>query len=187
MTNEELAVRIKAGERDRLLELWDQVRDLIAWYAVRRYDAAPGLGGVEVDDLIQAGYIAVAEAVESFDPGAGYKFTTWLKLPLKTAFAEAGGYRSDKQKMDPLHRCDSLDRPWGDEDGATVGDMQPASGDCFEEAERRIWLEQLRAALDRALAELPADWRDTLERRYYHGQSMRAVADDLHATVPSVS
>lgn len=179
MTNEELAVRIKAGERDQLMELWEQVRDLIAWYAVRRYNAAPGLGGVEVDDLIQAGFIAMVEAVESFDPGAGYKFTSWLTFPLKNAFAEAGGYKSDKQKLDPLHRCDSLDRPIGDDDGTTVGDIQPEPGDCFEETERRIWLEQLRTVLDRAMEALPADWREILERRYYLGQSQRAVAEEM--------
>lgn len=179
MSNEELAVRIKAGERDRLLELWGQVRDMIARNAVRRYNVAPGLGGVEVDDLIQAGFIAMVEAVESFDPGAGYKFTTWLNLPLKTAFAEAGGYRSEKQKMDPLHRCDSLDRPVGEDDGDTLGDLQAAPDDDMEAVERRIWLEQLRATLDRALGDLPADWREILERRYYRGQSQQAVAEAL--------
>ena len=30
MSNEELAVLIKAGERDWLMELWEQVKDLIA-------------------------------------------------------------------------------------------------------------------------------------------------------------
>lgn len=179
MTNEELAVRIKTGERDRLLELWEQVRDLIARNAVRRYNSAPGLGGVEVDDLIQAGFIAMVEAVESFDPGAGYKFTTWLNLPLKTAFAEAGGYRSEKQKMDPLHHCDSLDRPIGEDDGDTLGYFQAAPDDDLEAVERKIWLEQLRATLDRALEELPADWREILKRRYYRSHSQQAVAEAL--------
>lgn len=179
MTNEELAVRIKAGERDRLLELWGQVRDLIAWYAVRRYHAAPGLGGVEVDDLIQAGFIAMVEAVESFDPGAGCKFSMYLRLPLKNAFAEAGGYKSEKQKLDPLHRCDSLDRPINEAGDTTLGEMQLAP-DCYEDVERRIWLEQLRAALDRAMEDLPADWREILARRYYQGQSQQAVAEEMH-------
>ena len=178
MSNEELAARIKAGERDRLLELWAQVRELIAWYAVRRYNAAPGLGGVEVDDLIQAGFIAMVEAVDSFDPGAGYKFSTWLKLTLRTAFAEAGGYRSKRQKMDPLHRCDSLDRPLDDEGGATLGELQ-AAPDCFDDTERQIWREQLRAVLDKALEDLPADWREILERRYYRGQSQQVVAEGM--------
>ena len=179
MSNEELAVRIKAGERDRLLELWVQVKDLVAWYAVRRYNAAPGLGGVEVDDLIQSGFIAMVEAVESFDPGAGYKFSTWMKRPLQTAFAKAGGYLTEKQKMDPLHRCDSLDRPVGEDDGDTLGDLQAAPDDDMEAAERRIWLEQLRAALDKAVATLPAEWEELIDRHYYLGETLQQTADSM--------
>lgn len=185
MSNEELAVRIKAGERDLLLQLWMQVRDLIAWYAVRRYDAAPGLGGVEVDDLVQSGYLAMLEAVESFDPESGCKFTTWLKLPLKTAFAEAGGYRSERQKRDPLHRCDSLDRPLDDEGGTTLGEMQ-AAPDCFEDTEQKIWREQLRASMNRAMDTLPQEWRDTLERRYYQGKSQKETAEVCHVPLREI-
>ena len=179
MSNEELAVRIKAGERDRLLELWVQVKDLVAWYAVRRYNAAPGLGGVEVDDLIQSGFIAMVEAVESFEPGAGCKFSTWMKRPLQTAFAKAGGYLTEKQKMDPLHRCDSLDRPVGEDDGDTLGDLQAALDDDMEAAERRIWLEQLRAALDKAVATLPEEWEELIDRHFYMGETLQRTADAM--------
>ena len=179
MSNEELAVRIKAGERDRLLELWVQVKDLVAWYAVRRYNAAPGLGGVEVDDLIQSGFIAMVEAVESFDPGAGYKFSTWMKCPLQTAFAKAGGYLTEKQKMDPLHRCDSLDRPVGEDDGDTLGDLQAAPDDDMEAAEHRIWLEQLRVAMDKAVYDLPGEWPELIDRHYYLGETLQQTADAM--------
>lgn len=186
MCNEELAVRINGGERDRRLELWEQVRGLIAWYAVRRYDAAPGMGGVEVEDLIQAGYIAMEEALEDFDPEKGYKFSTYLVNHLKTAFAEAGGYRSEKQKRDPLLTCDSLDRPVGDDGEETLGGLQPAPGDCIEEAEERVWLEQLRAALDRALDDLPGDQQRTVDRHYYRGESLGEIAASVGVPVQTV-
>lgn len=182
MSNEELAARIKDGERDKLLELWEQVRNLIARLSIRRYILTDGLGGVEVDDLIQSGYIAMVNAVEDFDPGAGYKFSTFLTQHLKTAFAEAGGYRSDKQRMDPLQHCDSLDRPIDEGSEDTLLDLQAAPGDCIADADRRIWLEQLHAALARAMEPFPEDWRSTLECHYYRGKTQEETAQELHTT-----
>lgn len=50
MTNEELALQIRAGERGRITELWARVRRFALWRA-RRW-AAFGRG-VTVDDLEQ--------------------------------------------------------------------------------------------------------------------------------------
>lgn len=97
MSNEELVALIQAGERDRLSELWEQVERFVALQARQRILFSGGLGGVEVDDLYQSGYIALVAAVDSYDPATGRSFIGWLSLALKTAFAEAGGYRSRRQ------------------------------------------------------------------------------------------
>ena len=49
MTNEALAARIRAGERDRLMELWAQVRRF-ALQQARRW-AYLGRGGATTEDL----------------------------------------------------------------------------------------------------------------------------------------
>ncbi|MBD5170043.1 MAG: hypothetical protein HDT20_08015 [Oscillibacter sp.] len=92
MSNEELAVMIQAGDRERLTELWDQVRRLVCQQA-RRW-AAGGRGGVEVEDLQQAGFIAVLRAADSFDSSKGAKFTTALDYYLKQEFTAAVGQRT---------------------------------------------------------------------------------------------
>ena len=61
MTNEELALQIRAGERGRITELWAQVRRFALWRA-RRW-AAFGRG-VTVDDLEQEAFIALLDALE---------------------------------------------------------------------------------------------------------------------------
>ena len=69
MSNEELVALIQAGERDKLLELWTQVDRFVLWRA-GKWLASPSLkgkGGVELDDLYQSGYLALLEAVDSFD------------------------------------------------------------------------------------------------------------------------
>ena len=179
MSNEELAVLIQNGERDKLPELWAQVERFAAQQARRRLVLSGGLGGVEFGDLYNAGYLALVAAVDSFDPDAGQSFIGWLALNLKTAFAEAGGYRSRKQSLDPLHRAGSLEVPVGeDEDSATLGELQedPGAVQAFEVAEERMQQERLHVALETAIATLPPDLQSAVRGRYYRGEIVDANA-----------
>lgn len=172
MSNEELVVLIQGGERDKLPELWAQVERFVAQQA-RRLVLSAGLVGVEFVDLYNAGYLALVAAVDSFDPGTGRSFISWLTLALKTAFAEAGGYRSRKQSLDPLHRAGSLDVPVGeDEDSATLGELQedPSAAQALEDAEERMQQERLHAALRAAIATLPPNLQAVIWRHYFCGE-----------------
>lgn len=66
MNNEELAMAIKTGERDKLLPLWDQVRRF-AYQQARRW-AAAGRGGITVEDLEQESFLALLDALERWRP-----------------------------------------------------------------------------------------------------------------------
>ena len=110
MSNEELAVAIRAGERDKLMELWGQVRRLVHDMAYKRLRATNGAGGVTLDDLMQAGFLGFLEAVRAYDPSAGFRFTSYLTYPVKSAFSEAEGRRSEKQKRDPIFSAVSTPR-----------------------------------------------------------------------------
>ena len=68
MTNEELAVPMRAGERGRITELWARVRRFALWRA-RRW-AAFGRG-VTVDDLEQEAFIALLDALERWREADG--------------------------------------------------------------------------------------------------------------------
>ena len=187
MSNEELAARIQAGEKELLPVLWDQVRRFVAKMAARRYILTNGYGGVEIEDLIQSGFLALCEAVERFQAGGDYKFLAYLDKCLKKAFSEAGGYRSNRQFNDPLHGCASLDTPLGDDpDGDTLGDLQADPRDRIEEADRRIWLAQLRAAVVNALNDLPPEQRETLRRRYWDGLTLEEAAAEEGVTVYAI-
>ena len=88
MTNEELVFRIQQGERDLLPQLWEGVRGYVAKTARSYMVIYDGRYGVEFDDLIQSGFLAMVAAVESYEPKDA-KFTTWLTYHLKTAFKNA--------------------------------------------------------------------------------------------------
>ena len=178
MGNEELVALIQGGERDRLSELWEQVERFVALQARRRVLFSGGLGGVEVDDLYQSGYIALVAAADSYDPAAGCSFIGWLALALKTAFADAGGYRSCKQARDPLHRAGSLDAPISEDSDTAIGDLiaDPGAAQDFESAEDRLYLEQLHNALEKALDELPDQQSDAIRRHFYQNRSLEEIA-----------
>lgn len=178
MSNEELVARIQGGERDRLPELWAQVERFVAKQANRRLVLSGGLGGVEFGDLYNAGYLALAAAVDIYDPLAGMSFIGWLAFHLKSAFAEAGGYRSRKQARDPIHRAGSLEAPVEEDSDTTLGEFRadPGAAQAFEDVVNRLYQEQLGAALEEMLAALPGEQRDTLRRRYYEGQTLEQIA-----------
>lgn len=185
MSNEELVALIENGEGGRLEELWNQVERFVAQQANRRMVLTGGLGGVTFDDLYHSGFLALVSAVDTFDPDRGMSFIGWLSMALKTAFAEAGGYRSSKQARDPLHQAGSLDVPLGDEAGGdTLGDIQPdpAATLPFEETEAGIWRVQLRAQLEQALDTLPTEQADILRRRFYQGQTFQAISEGTGLT-----
>ncbi len=70
MTNEELATAVQAGEAD-VLELWDQVRRFALRRAHRWAAAAGEAAGITVEDLVQAGFLALLEAVAGWSADRG--------------------------------------------------------------------------------------------------------------------
>lgn len=178
MSNEELVVAIQAGE-DRMGELWEQVQRFIVKKARHVMTALEGRGDVELDDLIQSGYLALADAVAAYKPEQG-AFLTVLGYHLKSQFAVATRFRSARQQRETLAGTVELDRPVGDKSkSATLGDLQedPAGAAALEEVEERIYQEQLHEALETSLAEIPAEQADVLRQRYFQGKSLGEIAE----------
>ncbi|MBQ9165894.1 MAG: hypothetical protein IJX71_03090, partial [Oscillospiraceae bacterium] len=108
MTNEELATLAKTGDQDAYSQLWEQVRRLVVGKALRVIRAMGDTRLADLDDLTQAGYLAMVSAVEQFDPETGWKFTTYLTNAPKTAFADCTGYRTVRGRSDPIRHAASL-------------------------------------------------------------------------------
>ena len=95
MTNEELAVKIQNGELSLMESLWGNVERMVAWYANRIMHILQGLGGVEIGDLINSGYIALDHAVKTYEVDKS-SFSTWFMYFLRREFAIAAGYRTKR-------------------------------------------------------------------------------------------
>lgn len=153
MSNEELAAAIQRGEREKLPQLWAQVERFVLKHAHRWALALDGAGGITADDLAQAGYLAMAEAVGRFDPEAGGAFMTVLWYALKQEFTQAAGLRTKRERKDPLRLAASLDIPATDEeDGEPLEAL--IAGPQAEQDFETIEAKQLHDALENALHSL---------------------------------
>lgn len=180
MTNEELVALIQSGERDRLPELWAQVERFVWQRAKRWATSLQGLGGVVEDDLHQAGYIAMLQAVETYREDKGKTFIGWFDYYLKKVFAEAYGLRSSRLQHDPLRTAIRFEDAIDDLDGITVGDSipDPTAEDEIAAIAERDREQRLYAALKKTVAALPQTEREVLQARYYQGRTLQEIARD---------
>lgn len=174
MSNEDLAVSIKAGNREQISVLWGQIAGLIATIAGAWKRAHPD-ALVDVDDLMQSGFFAMMNAVQYYDPDKGHPFTSCLSLTLKTSFAEAACLRTQKQQRTAQICTTSLDAPvGGDDDHDLLVDMiaDPDAPTAFLALETRDEQREIREVLEDASARLLTDKQrgffEQLEASYLH-------------------
>lgn len=176
MTNEELVARIKNGERNLTLTLWEQVRKLVI-KITRRYLLFDGSNVIEQDDLIQAGFIGMLRAIQDFDSTAGFSFTAFLDKHVRNAGRGVIGIRNKKQ--DPLISALSLDKPIVSESELALVDAisDPSQAftydDLLEELDRR---EETRVILAQAERLDPFE-REVFGERYVQGLSLKRISE----------
>ena len=182
MTNEDLVTKAKAGDRDALAQLWEQNRGLLATLfseLARKAGARMAAMGVTWEDVEQSFFLAVALAVRLYEPERGVLFSSFLRYPVKAVFFDLVGWRTEHQKRDPLGQCASLDEPVSGEDGSQTprGELvpDPAAGRQFQDAEERLYTEQLHADLDECLSSLEPDQATTVRYRYYENMSLQDI------------
>lgn len=167
MTNEELALAIQKGA-PKMAELWERTEKLIVKAARRYYGEHKGFCqavSLEAEDLVQEGYLALADAVDAYDPKKGYVFFAYLKYPLKKRFSRAAGFSKGNAKLFINRR--SLDQPLAG--GAVFGELieDKAAEQTLLDVEEKIYLEQLRQALEQRIGALPTSQAAALRARYW--------------------
>ena len=101
MTNEQLAEAIQAGDRSKILLLWDGVKGYAYRQANRWYKATGGRGGVAVEDLEQSSFVAFLLALDTWKSDEG-PFLPWFKYHIKSEFVLATAQRTQRDRLDPL-------------------------------------------------------------------------------------
>jgi RNA polymerase sigma factor (sigma-70 family) len=192
MSNEELAIRIKAGDTALYSALWEQIKGFICTAAYRFYNLYNDRCiscGVDSSDLIQAGYFALVDCVNAYEPETGYKLLSFIKYPLLNRFRETLGMRTAKGRGEPLNSFStSLDMEIS-EDGKTFAEeiADQTAGEPFEHAEDSIYNEQLRETLDKVMGKaLTEIQRTVLEQRYYQGKTLKETGESHGKTMERI-
>ena len=174
----EIAKAVQAGESGTL-ELWIAVRRLALKFAIRWERALDGQSGMDRDDFTQIAFLAMLDAVKSWDSQAG-AFNTWFVIILKGAFTEAAGLRTARERNDPLRSAQSLDAPVTDENGEEVegSDIVPDSTAelPFLAVDELDFMEKRREAVETALASLPEHQQEAIRAKYYREEKADMVA-----------
>ncbi|MBR6208902.1 MAG: sigma-70 family RNA polymerase sigma factor [Oscillospiraceae bacterium] len=188
MTNEELVLEIQAGRTELFAELWENVRGFVAYLAARRMMYVQDVAAVEIDDLIQAGFLGLVAAVKAFDPEAG-SFLACLKLHLKRAFNNACGVGWERVARDPIHTAQSLDAPINPDDpeGAAQGDFIRDQVDFSDYVIEKIYREQLREQLEKLLSRLSPKAADVIRATFLDGETSAKIAERYGMTVKNLA
>lgn len=185
MTTNEIAAAVQSGQADRM-ELWEAVRRFSYDRAYRWYRAMEGRGGMMLEDYIQVAFLALLDALESWDPTVG-AFNTWFGLKLKGAFTEAVGMRTQRDKRDPIHHALSLDAPLTDSESGedlTLADVieDPRSEEEIEAVAELDYQQRRKQALATALDGLTEDQRRAVVLRHCHGLTVSQAAAEMGTT-----
>lgn len=177
-TNEELAKRINAGERELVPELWANVEAFIRMRAGQFLRAATltqrlNDPAIDVEDLVQESYFGMLKAIEYFDENSGYAFLTYLKTTLLKSFYKASGLKRKK------HPTKSLNEPIGSDGdemelSEIVEDSKAQNG--FYEVMARDWQAQTLITLLEALELLEKKEQLFLWQHYFEGSTMTGAA-----------
>lgn len=171
MTNEEMTIRIQAGEGELLGPLWEQNRGLL-YRLARRYEGIGRRNGLDYDDLMQCAFLALSRAVEGFQEAKGYKLTAYLPHSMRLVLREYTNI--DGREECPI--MDSLNRPIDQEGGesAELGDLvpDPAAAQAFEDAEERAYIRQLHDDLEGCLDQIDPEPAQVIRGKYWDGVAL---------------
>lgn len=155
MTNEELAMRIQAGDSACVERLWNNIHKLmhrIAGSIYKQRQERCTAAGVTQDDILQECFFVMLRAVDAYNPDAGYAFNSYIKYHLKNVINGLLGFRTAGQRYAPLNTCTSLEvdiAGEGDE-GLRLEDMleDPEGAEPFEAVEQSLMYEELYKAVN---------------------------------------
>jgi len=179
-TNEELALRIKAGDSEAVAALWEQTKKLAYQFAFQFYNrsmASCASAGVTLEDVKQEGFLVVLDAARAFDEAKGFKFTSYISFHAKNRFNALIGIRGGAGKK-LLNCADSLDELLPGTEDVTIADSIPDenAAQAFEDAEQEMYWQQLRGAMEQALVTLDEQQERTIRSRYYQRMTLEAIA-----------
>lgn len=171
---EEYINRIRQGERDLIYPLWELLKPLTMRFLTRYINISKSKGErlFDKDDLLQESYIALLRALDYWDPQKGAFSAVYLWMIQSGTQAVRGS-----KGKDIIFKALSLDMPINNSESdsiITLGDTveDNTASECFEEAEQRAYIKELRAAFEEINKQLNSEQIAAIRAKYYKDNSM---------------
>ena len=147
----------------------------LLWYWANRYANACRLSaGVDLEDLVQCGFLAVIEAYKSFDKEQA-AWGTWASWYIQNSIKESLGLRG-KKRINAV----SLNEPVTDSDGNETDRLEMIEDTSLAPADECIISGELRAAVHKAVDAIPNEnARQAVRFVYLEGNSHAQAAQRL--------
>ena len=158
-------VKAKNGDVDAMKKVMEILTPLVTSSAKKYF-----LGDMPYEDLMQEGYLVIAECVDRFDAEKGIPFLGYVKATLRFHFMDLG-------KQSVKDRWDSLDRPIANAVGdISLMDVIPdeeasADGAMLHDEKMKALMEGIKTLSPREL--------QVISLNYYVGLNMIEIAREL--------
>ena len=137
---------------------------------------------VSEEDLVQAGFLALVRAKQTYDPSGGRSWASWAVWHIRREYENALCLRAGA-RIQAHSGADTLDRSIDADDGvaATLGELLP--DERLPEADAGLLLDELRRDVRAAVARLKDDdERRTVELCQLEARSCRDAAQAMGMT-----
>lgn len=159
MTNEELVQAYQNGDKNALDQLLENNKGIV--YSVARSYKGYCIATLDIEDLIQEGYLGLMEAAERYDFNNSRKalFMTYALYWVRQRISRYGKYRSRKREDVSIHT------PIGDD--LEIGDTLQEQEDFVCKIEESIYFQELKNEIHIAIREnLTLRQREVLELKF---------------------
>ncbi len=165
-----------AGDRAALSQLL-----LIHYDGLRRHIAARVSrdlqGLLRPDDVLQQTFVRVAQSISSFQFRHKRAFRAWLETIAENIIKDAAKRRRRERR--------AIHRPSAGDDSSVAAVIERVAADCTTPGRRVQRGESIRR-MRAAIATLPDDQREVIERYYIQGQTYEQIAEAVGRTKDAI-
>jgi RNA polymerase sporulation-specific sigma factor len=157
----------KAREKDaEAMEVVMEMLTPLVTSSAKRYF----LGDMPYEDLMQEGYLVIAECVDQFDSDRGIPFLGYVKTTLRFHFMDLG-------RKSVKEQCDSLNRSIQSADGDIT--LMDVIADEEASADGAMLHDEKMKTLAKGIKTLSPRELQVISLNYYVGLNMREISHEL--------
>ena len=191
MSNEELAILAKSGDKAAREELWNTVKPLLYAKAVKEFKRRRlsfVRCGVQLDDLRQSCYLAFVQALNGYKADRPECFVTYLSYPFQNAVNDLLSVRNGGEVLRPLNNAASLDTPVSDEYGEPQDEtlVDFAEDNSLVPHDEQITKSCMKRTVRRAVGGLPEPLKTVVRLYDLCGISLAEVGERLNVPAADV-